>query len=584
MFLCRTHLCGSLTLADEGERVKLSGWVEHKRGEKFITIRDYSGSCQLFLNTPVAIPRIESLVTVEGLVKARPHDARNNKMVTGDIEVKTEDLKLLNECSFLPFPLNEFKKTREELRMKYRYVDLRSKQMQHNLRMRSLFLLNIRKFLCERHGFVDVETPTLFRKTPGGAQEYIVPTQEPGKFYSLPQSPQQFKQLLMVGGIDRYMQIARCYRDEGSRPDRQPEFTQLDIEMSFTTPEEIMTLVEAMMIECWPTSLSPLKAPFPRLSYHEAMQLYGSDKPDTRYGCQITDVTSELGQVTIFRSALAEPEATFHVKAIAIPAGCELLTSKQIKAIQNMVQDVTRLNIAVIRIGQDGTWKSPLTKYIYKDECVNEVNRKLGVRANDLVFLCAHSDWEQVCLALGKVRSLMAQQTTDNGHNLCDPNQMKFLWVENFPLFEPIKECNTFQSAHHPFTAPIEQDVELLYSDPSQVRGQHYDLVLNGFEVGGGSIRIHQADMQKYVIENILGEDCSQFKHLIEALRSGCPPHGGIALGLDRLLAVMCQSQSIRDVIAFPKTSEGADPMTGAPCQPDADDLALYNILVNPNH
>lgn len=528
-------------------------------------------------NIGIKLPAKESIINVEGIVKLRPEKDINPNMRSGHVEIDCSKISVLNECKHQPFPINDFTQANEEVRMRYRYIDIRGKILQRNLRLRSSFLLKLRNFLCNERDFVDVETPTLFRRTPGGAREFVVPTQKSGMFYSLPQSPQQFKQLLMAGGIDRYMQIARCYRDEGGKPERQPEFTQLDLELSFTTQEEIKTLVEEMLVSSWPLELPPLISPFPRMTHHDAIQLYGTDKPDTRFLCTIQDISQELSDITVFHDTVADSQLA--VKAVCISNGCERLHSKQIKELQHEVEKQYSLNVAVVKIGDKCTWKSPLTKYIHRDEAISSVNHKLNATEGDLVFICANKSWDVACQALGKCRTLAAYFSALNSKPLYEKGRFNFLWVEDFPLFE--MEDGNLHSAHHPFTAPCPADVDLLTSEPASVRGQHYDLVLNGSEVGGGSVRVHNSDTQQYILETVLKEDSSQLEHLLEALDSGCPPHGGIALGLDRLLAIMCDAPSIRDVIAFPKSSEGKDLMSGAPCELSSEDLNTFNISVN---
>lgn len=555
--------------------MRLSGWLEYKRGNKFFTIRDNTGSCQILCESGPELPAKESVLSVEGVVQLRPDKDINPKMGTGAIEVNSTSVTTLNECTQLPFPSRDSPK--EEVRMRYRYVDLRSKQMQHNLRLRSSFLLDLRKYLCEEHGFIDVETPTLFRRTPGGAKEFLVPTQTPGQFYCLPQSPQQFKQLLMAGAIDRYMQVAKCYRDEGAKPERQPEFTQLDLEMSFTNQEEVKHLVEEMIEKCWPKELPRPCFPFPRLSYLEAITNYGTDKPDTRFNSQIIDITEDFPVISPFKTDLSDNIP--HVKALNIKKGCLSLKSKKIKEIERLVQLQHSVSMAVVKLDENNKWISPITKYLPEINIQSIVNERLDANHNDLLFICANNSWKTACETLGTARQLAAHYCAENGYPLYDNDQkFNFLWVENFPLFE--EEDSVLQSSHHPFTAPLDEDKQLLYSDPLKVRGQHYDLVLNGSEIGGGSIRIHNSSMQRYVLENILHEDTSQLEHLLQALDSGCPPHGGIALGLDRLLAIMCNAPSIRDVIAFPKSSKGADLMTGAPCNVSENELSDYHISV----
>lgn len=574
---CSSRRCGELTEADIGKQVTISGWLEFKRGNTFFTLRDATGNCQILSPSKIDLPAKESVLQVQGTVQGRPEKDRNTKMATGNIEINCSDVQILNKCKHFRFPVKDYWKSNEHVRMKYRYIDLRNKDMQYNLRLRSKFLLKLRRFLCEEHRFIDVETPTLFRKTPGGAKEFVVPTQTPGYFYSLPQSPQQFKQLLMVGAIDRYMQIAKCYRDEGSRPDRQPEFTQLDLELSFTSPQKIKTLVENMITSCWPEHLPPVTATFARMSYHDAMQNYGVDKPDTRYGCLLIDVTEEFSQAVTFHSG----DVNQTVRAINIKDGVSKLNSTQIKSIQKDVEKHCSLKIGVVKVEDGGHWNSPLAKLLGGvPNLQTHINQKLEATDGDLLFVCAHSSWNEACNALGKCRTQAALHCDNNGKPLYDTEEQmfNFLWVEDFPMFEI--ENSTYQSAHHPFTAPLEEDLPLLYTDPGKARGQHYDLVLNGNEIGGGSMRIHNSDVQRYVLETVLQENTSQLEHLLEALDSGCPPHGGIALGLDRLVSIMCNVPSIRDVIAFPKSRDGFDLMTDAPCQMKDNELETYHITV----
>ncbi|XP_013404002.1 aspartate--tRNA ligase, mitochondrial [Lingula anatina] len=442
-------------------------------------------------------------------------------------------------------------------------------------------VMKMREFLCNKLGFVDVETPTLFRRTPGGAREFVVPTKIPGKFYCLPQSPQQFKQLLMVGGIDRYMQIAKCYRDEGAKTDRQPEFTQVDIEMSFVTQEDIMDVIEGLLVNSWPKESGVLKTPFPRMTYEDAMRQYGIDKPDTRFEMKIQEVTDIFqGQsVPVFAKALATPGCSIH--ALNIKTGQKHLSNKDIEKLQAFAKESeAELNLIPIKMKEDLSLQGSMAKFLSTDTRSRLITH-LGMEPGDLVFLSAGETYA-TCALLGRVR-LESTNSFDEEERrkLQDPSALNFLWVYDFPLFLP-KEDGTegLESAHHPFTAPQPGQEELLYTHPEKVQGQHYDLVLNGTEIGGGSIRIHNSQMQRYVLEEILKEDSSQLNHLLQALDSGCPPHGGIALGLDRLVAIACQANSIRDVIAFPKTSVGRDIMSDAPARISAEEQNYYHIKV----
>uniref|UniRef100_A0AAX7V3D9 Aminoacyl-transfer RNA synthetases class-II family profile domain-containing protein n=1 Tax=Astatotilapia calliptera TaxID=8154 RepID=A0AAX7V3D9_ASTCA len=459
----RSHTCGELRSDDAGKKVTLCGWVQYLRYTLKATL------CNL---TP------ESVIKVTGTVRNRPV-GQENKMPTGEIEVLAENVEVFNVCQKLPFEIKDFVKKSESLRMQYRYLDLRSSQMQKNLRLRSQLVMKMREYLCNVHGFVDVETPTLFKRTPGGAKEFVVPSREPGLFYSLPQSPQQFKQLLMVAGVDRYFQIARCYRDEGSKPDRQPEFTQVDIEMSFVDQAGIMSLVEGLLQYSWPAERGPLKAPFQTLTYEEAMRDYGVDKPDTRFNMKLIDLSQIFlsTEIEFLQSALGQPGGS--VRAVCVPSGAKLFTGKDLEELKQ---------IAKTQFGQ--------------------------------------------CPLLGHLRLQCAKLLESHGVVVRDPSAFHFLWVVDFPLFLPKEDDpEELESAHHPFTAPVPEDTRLLYTDPHKVRGQHYDLVLNGCEIGGGSIRIHKASEQFYVLKNVLKEDPGLLSHLLEALDSGAPPHGGIALG-----------------------------------------------------
>uniref|UniRef100_A0A8D2Q0X2 Aspartyl-tRNA synthetase 2, mitochondrial n=1 Tax=Zosterops lateralis melanops TaxID=1220523 RepID=A0A8D2Q0X2_ZOSLA len=563
-FVTRTNTCGELRSAHVGQKVTLYGWVQYQRQGLFLVLRDFQGLTQVIipqdeahshLKELLSSAPLESVVRVTGTVSPRPLGQENPKMPTGDIEVKAETAEILNSCKKLPFEIKDFIKKSEALRMQYRYLDLRSPRLQSALRLRSRLVMSMRQYLCNLHGFVDVETPTLFKRTPGGAKEFLVPSREPGKFYSLPQSPQQFKQLLMVGGLDRYFQVARCYRDEGSRPDRQPEFTQIDIEMSFVDQAGIQRLVEGLLQHSWPEERGSIMTPFPSMTYEEALAEYGTDKPDTRFGMKIVDISDVLrgSGVHFVQNALSYPHGS--IRAICIPQGVKYLTNKDLESLKESA----------------------------KSE-FNQVRQKLSLALNmqeDDVVLLAAGEHKQCC-ALGALRLLSANLLEAAGLALRDPTAFHFLWVVDFPLFLPKAENPTeLESAHHPFTAPHPSDASLLYSDPTKVRSQHYDLVLNGNEVGGGSIRIHNAEQQRFVLEKVLKEDSEVLSHLIEALELGAPPHGGIALGLDRLISLIVDAPSIRDVIAFPKSFRGRDLMGNAPDYVTPEELEPYHIQVS---
>ncbi|XP_048742645.1 aspartate--tRNA ligase, mitochondrial-like [Ostrea edulis] len=574
-FSQRTHCCGEFRRSHIGEEVKVCGWVQYKR-MIFLVMRDWSGLVQVLLPDSMLdvlkdLP-YESVVEVTGTVQARKKGEVNEDMDTGDVEILAKSIKILNLCQKeLPINLKaRATETNEMQRMKYRYLDLRNEQMQSNLRLRSAMVMKMREFLYG-HGFVDVDTPTLFRRTPGGAREFLVPTNHPGKFYALPQSPQQFKQMLMVGGVDRYFQIAKCYRDEGSKPDRQPEFTQVDLELSFTTQEDVRSLIESLMQYSWPVNKGQLTLPFLSMTYHDAMIQYGSDKPDTRFDMKLHMVDDAMLDCGIQKIEDNLKRAGAHCVALVVSQG-SMFSRKDIDSLYSDEKFV------FVRIGEAGAFKAN-TNHL-KAATVQRLSSELNVQDGDLIVLVCGDGYlpYEIC---GKIRTKAASLLQEKGVALTPPNQFNFLWIVDFPLFLPAETGDGLEPAHHPFTAPHPDDEKYLKIDPLKVRSQHYDLVLNGAEVGGGSIRIHDADTQRYVIENILKENVDQLQHLIEALSFGCPPHGGIALGLERMLAVICGANSIRDVIAFPKTVEGRDPVSGAPAEISEDELVQYHIQVS---
>lgn len=587
-FISRSHTCGELNTDHVGQEVTLCGWLQYQRGDMFLILRDFHGLTQVILPSgefgsevrkQVMETPLESVLLVKGIVIARPSGQENPNMPTGAIEIQAKQVQILNPCKPLPFEIKDFVKKSETLRMQYRYLDIRSAQLQYNLRIRSKMVMKMREYLCNQHGFVDVETPTLFKRTPGGAKEFVVPTQERGKFYSLPQSPQQFKQLLMVGGLDRYFQIARCYRDEGSRPDRQPEFTQVDIEMSFVDQLGIRRLVEGLLRYSWPEEKGPLPESFPIMTYAEAMSSYGVDKPDTRFDMKITDITAQMraAQLGFVQEALGKPHGC--VKAIRIPEGAKHIKGKFLDSMVEMIKEQFGQEVMTIAVRSDGSWKTLLVKYL-GEEHKQDLARVTGAVAEDLLLVAA-GQHDTVCTALGKLRLDVASRLEECGVSLRDPKSFHFLWVVDFPLFLPKEDhIEDLESAHHPFTAPHSEDMDLLYTEPAKVRGQHYDLVLNGNEIGGGSIRIHSAELQRWVLQDVLKEDVCLLSHLLEALESGAPPHGGIALGLDRLIAIIVGAPSIRDVIAFPKSFRGHDLMSNAPDYVSPEELQPYHIQV----
>ncbi|XP_025421969.1 aspartate--tRNA ligase, mitochondrial [Sipha flava] len=562
IYTSRTHTCGQLRAEDSGKLVILCGWLEHVRLNRFIILRDAYGSTQLIvpenasIDLKIAIKKLplESVLMCYGTVKLRPVNEINKNQSTGSIEVIVDNLILLNSVDTkIPFQVRTFNKANETLRLKYRYVDLRFPEMQFNLRLRSKLLMKMREFLINNREFVEVETPTLFKKTPGGAQEFIVPTHEKGKCYSLVQSPQQLKQMLMVGSVDRYFQVAKCYRDEGAKSDRQPEFTQLDIEMSFTDQSGVMLLVEEMLSFIWPPELGKIKIPFPRMSYKEAMETYGSDKPDI--GC-----STKISSWTTFVS-----NPTNEVFALILKNSEKNISNKQTNDLKTSIStNYPDIKFNLIKIKSLNIFKESLPKIIPGID-VSAVLTTDNILEHDLVAIASGPKYEALSV-LGKINEHFKVT------NSCvDP--WRFVWIVDFPLFEMVS--NSIQSVHHPFTQP---QTEITSNNLLEVKGQHYDLVLNGNEIGGGSIRIHDAELQTKIIKSILKLPIETMSHLIEALRSGCPPHGGVALGVDRLLSILCNTNSIRDVIAFPKTFEGKDLLTGSPSEITKEDMERYHL------
>jgi aspartyl-tRNA synthetase len=576
----RTHHCNELRPAHIGQTVTLSGWVHSRRdlgGLLFIDIRDREGRTQTVFD-PSDLPKelfdhaaslhSESVISVTGKVRQRPEGTNNPKIPTGEVEVMVSSLEVLNHAAVLPFPVDDpevANKVNEELRLKYRYLDLRRPEMTRNLRLRSKVATATRVFM-EEQGFLEIETPTLFKSTPEGAREFLVPSRrEPGLFYALPQSPQQFKQILMVAGVERYFQLARCYRDEDQRADRQLEFSQVDIEMSFIEREDIYTLIEGLLKRVWKTALGlDIPTPFKRISFEEALNRWGIDKPDTRFGMELVDFTEEFRSSTfkVFSGAIANGGV---VKALNAK-GLAGATQGQIETMTEYAKSFGAKGLAFIKV-EGGEWKSPIVKFFNEAE-KNALTTKLAIEEGDLVLFAA-DQWLNACEILGKIRLYCADVLKTQGKLSIPADRFDFLWVVEFPLLSFDKEQNRWYSSHHPFTAPVADDIPLLKTDPKKVRGQHYDMVVNGVELGGGSIRIHQPEVQKTVFEEILAispeETQSRFGYMLEAFKYGAPPHGGIALGFDRLCAILCNTPSIRDVIAFPKTAKGTCLMTDSP-------------------
>src|SRR5215831_7642349 len=576
----RTHHCNELRPEHIGQIVTLSGWVHSRRdlgGLIFIDIRDREGRTQTVFD-PSDLPkelfeqaaslRSECVVSITGKVRQRPAGTNNSKIATGEIEVAATALELLNFAEVLPFPVDDpevASKVNEELRLKYRYLDLRRPEMARNLRLRSKVATATRVYMDEQ-GFLEVETPILFKSTPEGAREFLVPNRrEPGTFYALPQSPQQFKQILMVGGIERYYQLARCFRDEDQRADRQLEFTQIDIEMSFVEREDIYALIEGLLQRIWKTALNiDVPVPFKRLTYHEAINRFGIDKPDTRFGMEIVDFTEEFrgSSFKVFSGAIANHGV---VKALNAK-GMAGATQGQVDTMTEYAKSFGAKGLAYIKV-EGGEWKSPIVKFFNETEKA-ALKTKLAIEEGDLILFAA-DQWLTACEILGKIRLYCADILKSQGKLKIPADRFDFLWVVDFPLLSFDKEQNRSYSSHHPFTAPVAEDISLLKTDPKKVRGQHYDIVVNGTELGGGSIRIHQPNLQKTVFEDVLQiapeETKLRFGYMLEAFRYGAPPHGGIALGFDRLNAILCGTPSIRDVIAFPKTAKGVDLMTDTP-------------------
>jgi aspartyl-tRNA synthetase len=581
----RTHTCGQLGAGDVGRDVVLMGWVLRRRdhgGVIFVDLRDREGITQVVFNperapeahaTAEAI-RSEFVLGVRGQVRNRPEGMVNPHLATGAIEVTASELRILNTAQTPPFLIEDNVDVAEGTRLKYRHIDLRRPRLQRNLMLRHRAAAAVRAYL-NGLGFLDLETPFLTKSTPEGARDYLVPSRvNPGMFYALPQSPQLFKQLFMMSGFDRYYQIVRCFRDEDLRADRQPEFTQIDLEMSFVGEEDVMAVAEGMMAALFKDLLGlELKPPFARLSYVEAVGRYGLDKPDTRFGLELKDVSEIVGRsgFKVFAEAVGKGGI---VKALNAK-GCAEMSRKEIDDLTAFVAVYRAKGMAWIKVREDG-WQSPIAKFFTEAE-KNAMAERIDMQTGDLVFFVA----DQAAVvndALGQLRNHLGQKL-----GLIDASRYDFLWVTRFPMFEYDETEKRYQALHHPFTAPLEEDYHRLETNPLQVSSRAYDLVLNGFEVGGGSIRIHQRALQERIFRT-LGMDAASYEEkfgfLLSALDSGAPPHGGIAFGFDRLVMLLCGEASIRDVIAFPKTQKAACLLTNAPSEPAKAQLDELHLRV----
>ena len=581
--ISRTHTCGELTKQDVGKEVVLAGWAATVRdhgGLLFVDLRDRYGVTQVVFNPQRNAElherahqlRSEFVISVRGKVQMRPPDMANPKIATGEIEVLATDMDLLNRSDTPPFEIDATDPISMDVRLKYRFLDLRRPEMQRSMVLRHKLCRSIRRYLDER-GFLDIETPMLTKSTPEGARDYLVPSRvNPGRFYALPQSPQLFKQILMVSGFDKYYQIVRCFRDEDLRADRQPEFTQLDMEMSFIEQDHIIAVIEGMMTQIFRDLLNvEVETPFPRLSYADAMARYGTDRPDLRYGLELADITDIAGQ-TEFRVFKAVAESEGEIRGFCVPGG-SAFPRRGLDDLTEYVKQFGAKGLVWMRV-EDQVLNSPVAKFIGAEQ-QTAIRERMATKPGDLLFFVADKP-AVVAAALSELRQEIARRL-----DMIPWDVFKFCWVLDFPLLEYNKEEKRYEAGHHPFTSPRDEDLDFLESNPDQVKAKAHDIVLNGIEIGGGSIRIHNPEIQQRVFRllNISeAEVNTKFGFLLEALKYGAPPHGGIALGLDRLAMLLLGLDTIRDVIAFPKTQKAACLMTGAPTEVDARQLRELGI------